>query len=89
MLRDAAKAMRSADAAPVIAAGQKLMRQFDHPIDFIWASECPHFPLSSARQYAAQLKRAYVQTIADAYSFLPEDQPHALARAISQTMTAR
>ena len=41
------------------------------------------FPIAHARRYAAALRDARVVEIADSYSFVPEDQPAALARAVA------
>ncbi|HSZ75339.1 MAG TPA: alpha/beta hydrolase [Rhizomicrobium sp.] len=83
ILRDAAKAMRSASETYVQAAGQKLIAGFDKPVLFLWSPEDKFFPLESARRYAGELARARVELIEDAYSFTPEDQPEILARHIA------
>ncbi|MEO6027545.1 MAG: hypothetical protein ABIR79_11820 [Candidatus Binatia bacterium] len=41
------------------------------------------FPIAHAERYAAALADARVVTIADAYSFVAEDQPAAVAAAIT------
>ena len=82
VLRDTAKAMSSADSAPVHAAGARLIERFDGPVLFAWGPEDQVFPIAHAQRYADALTRAEVVPIPDAYSFTPEDQPGALAEAI-------
>ena len=82
VLRDTAKAMSSADAAPVHAAGAQLIERFDRPVLLAWGPEDQVFPIAHAERYAAALPRAELVPIPDAYSFTPEDQPGALADAI-------
>jgi pimeloyl-ACP methyl ester carboxylesterase len=83
ILRDAAKAMRSASETYVQAAGQTLIADFDRPVLFLWSPEDKFFPLESARRYAGELAHARVELIEDAYSFTPEDQPEILARKLA------
>jgi pimeloyl-ACP methyl ester carboxylesterase len=82
VLRDTAKAMSSADSAPVHAAGARLIERFDRPVLLAWSPEDQVFPIAHAERYAAALPRAEIVPIPDAYSFTPEDQPGALAAAI-------
>ncbi len=83
ILRDAAKAMRSASETYVQAAGRTLIEGFNKPVLFLWSPEDKFFPLESARRYAGELAHARVELIEDAYSFTPEDQPEILARHIA------
>ena len=84
VLRDTAKVMSSASSAPVHAAGRSLIGGFERPLLFAWGSEDRVFPLANAERYAAALADGRVTTIADAYSFTPEDQPGPLAAAIAE-----
>ncbi|MEW6737461.1 MAG: alpha/beta hydrolase [Acidobacteriota bacterium] len=86
ILRDAHKVISSASERYIQWAGDKLISGFEHPVLFIWSSEDNFFPLKNAQQYAAALKNATVETVADAYSFTPEDQPASLVEIISAFM---
>lgn len=83
VLRDTAKAMASAEPAPVHAAGRELIARFREPVLLAWSAEDPVFPLAHARRYAAELQDAHLVELPDAYSFTPEDQPALLAEAIA------
>jgi pimeloyl-ACP methyl ester carboxylesterase len=84
VLRDTAKVMSSANSAPVHAAGERLMAEFERPVLFAWGTEDQVFSIAHAQRYAEQLRDGSVEPIADAYSFTPEDQPAALAGAIAR-----
>jgi pimeloyl-ACP methyl ester carboxylesterase len=83
ILRDVGKAMRSAASAPVHAAGRRLVAELRKPVLFAWGVDDPVFPLAHAERYAAALTDARVVRIADAYSFVAEDQPAAVAAALA------
>ncbi len=84
ILRDTAKVMAAACSPPVHAAGEALIAGFARPVMFAWSPEDRVFDPEHARRYAAALADARVVLIEDAYSFTPEDQPDALARAIGE-----
>ena len=88
VLRDTAKAMASADAAPIHAAGRALIERSATPTLLAWSREDPVFPLANAERYAAALPDARLVTLQDSYSFTPEDQPAALADAIVAFVSA-
>ena len=83
VLRDTAKAMAGASTAAVHRAGATLTRDWQRPALFVWSAEDPVFPIEHARRYAAALPAAELVEIDDSYSFTPEDQPAAVAAAIS------
>jgi pimeloyl-ACP methyl ester carboxylesterase len=83
VLRDTAKVFSSARSAPVHAAGLKLIESFDRPVLLAWSPEDQVFAPANASRYAEALPDGRVELISDAYSFTPEDQPAALAQAIS------
>jgi len=84
ILRDTAKVMASACSPPVHAAGRTLIASFERPVLFAWSPEDRVFDPAHAERYAQALADARVVLIEDAYSFTPEDQPAALARAIGE-----
>ncbi|HSS32560.1 MAG TPA: alpha/beta hydrolase [Solirubrobacterales bacterium] len=83
VLRDTAKAMAGASTAAVHRAGATLTRDWQRPTLLVWSAEDPVFPIEHARRYAAALPAAELVEIDDSYSFTPEDQPAAVAAAIS------
>jgi len=83
ILRDTAKAMAGASTEAVRRAGAALVESRQRPTLLVWSEEDPVFPLEHARRYAAALPDAELVEIEDSYSFTPEDQPAALAAAIS------
>lgn len=83
ILRDTAKVMSSARSAPVHEAGARLIESFERPVLLAWSPEDQVFDPSNARRYADALPNARLELVDDAYSFTPEDQPAALARAIA------
>jgi pimeloyl-ACP methyl ester carboxylesterase len=87
VLRDTAKAMASADSAPVHAAGRALIAGFHKPALLAWSAEDPVFPIAHARRYAAALPTAELVVLPDSRSWTPEDQPAALAAAIAAFAT--
>jgi pimeloyl-ACP methyl ester carboxylesterase len=62
-----------------LAAASRL-GAFTRPVLLAWAREEKLFPLSLARRLAAVLPDARLELIDDSYTFVPEDQPQALAR---------
>jgi pimeloyl-ACP methyl ester carboxylesterase len=82
VLRDVAKAMASTSTAPVRAAGEHLISSSDLPVQLIWSREDEVFPIAHAERYASALKRGEMVRIDDAFSFTPEDNPDAVAKAI-------
>jgi pimeloyl-ACP methyl ester carboxylesterase len=88
VLRDTAKVMSSAASAVVHAAGERLIETFKRPVLFAWGDEDRVFPLAHARRYAEALPDGHLATIADAYSFTPEDQPEALADTLASFLAA-
>jgi pimeloyl-ACP methyl ester carboxylesterase len=62
-----------------LAAASRL-GSFTRPVLLAWAREDKLFPLALARRLAAALPDARLELIDDSYTFVPEDQPQALAR---------
>lgn len=83
ILRDTSKVMAAAVSLPVHEAGRRLIETLAIPVLFAWSPEDRVFPIENARRYAAALSQARVESIEDAYSFTPEDQPERLAAAIA------
>ncbi len=64
-----------------LAAATRL-GDFDRPVLLAWAREEKLFPVSLARRLAEVLPDARLELIDDSYTFVPEDQPQALARLV-------
>lgn len=84
VLRDVAKAMATATTEPVRAAGEQLTAEGGPPTLLIWSEEDEVFPIANAERYAAGLADARLVRIRDSFSFTPEDQPDAVAKAIAE-----
>lgn len=81
--RDLTKYLRSYKKGDMLAAAERL-RSFDRPALVIWAKEDRVMPPEHGRRLAEILPNGRLIEIADSYTFIPEDQPGELARAIRQ-----
>jgi pimeloyl-ACP methyl ester carboxylesterase len=57
---------------------------FDRPVLLAWSAEDRFFKIAFAERLAAVFPDARVEPVADAFTFLPEDQPDVLARLIAE-----
>jgi pimeloyl-ACP methyl ester carboxylesterase len=80
--RDVRKYLRAADPRYTLDAAERLTR-FGKPVLLAWGAEDKLIPLDYARRLAEQLPTARLEVIADARTFVPEDQPKALADVIA------
>jgi pimeloyl-ACP methyl ester carboxylesterase len=81
--RDVTKVLRGVDKRHTLAAAEKL-GSFDRPVLLAWAADDKFFPLTDAQKLAEILPNARLVTVADSYSFVPEDQPGELVRLIEE-----
>ncbi len=65
------------DAAPVI-------RAFDRPVLVIWGEACHFFPMTLARRLAADFPQATLIPVPGAGTWVPVDEPAAVADAIAR-----
>jgi pimeloyl-ACP methyl ester carboxylesterase len=79
--RDTAKFTAGMNKRYTLEAAEKLA-SFDRPTLFAWAPEDRIFKLSYAERLAETIPNAKIQTIADAKTFVPLDQPQRLAETI-------
>ena len=79
--RDARKVLVGVHKRHTLAAAEKL-RSYDKPVLLAWAGDDKFFPLDDARRLASILPVGRLVTIADSYSFVPEDQPDELAQTM-------
>ncbi|MDQ0465459.1 pimeloyl-ACP methyl ester carboxylesterase [Caulobacter ginsengisoli] len=83
VLADVQAAIALATTEAIDAASAQVVASFERPVALIWPADDQVFPEGLARAYAAALKDGRFETIADARSFTPEDQPEALADRIA------
>jgi pimeloyl-ACP methyl ester carboxylesterase len=79
--RDTAKVTAGMNKRYTLEAAEKLAR-FDRPVLFAWAPEDALFKLSDAERLAEVIPNARIETIEDAKTFVPLDQPRRLAERI-------
>ena len=79
--RDLAKVFATVDARYTLEAAEKL-RGFDKPVLLAWGGDDKLFPLEYAERFAREVPDGRVEVIPDSYTFVPQDQPEALAEAI-------
>jgi pimeloyl-ACP methyl ester carboxylesterase len=84
--RDARKVVRDVGGAHHRLAAERLIGEWDRPVEFVWAAEDRVFPIDDARIYAAALPDARVAAIADSYTYVAEDNPAGMADALTATL---
>jgi pimeloyl-ACP methyl ester carboxylesterase len=83
--RDLAKYLRASAKDPdVLVAAAEGLRGFERPALVAWAAEDRVMPPAHGRRLAELLPHGQLLEIPDSYTLIPEDQPAALARAVSQ-----
>ena len=65
-------------------AAAEALPGFDRPALLLWAREDRVFPPSDAYRLAALLPDARLELIDDSRTYIPEDQPHRLADALTR-----
>jgi pimeloyl-ACP methyl ester carboxylesterase len=86
--RDAAKFTAGMNKRYTLEAAERLA-DFDRPTLFAWAPEDRFFKLSYAQRLAETIPDATIETIADAKTFVPLDQPARLAELIGAFVGAQ
>jgi pimeloyl-ACP methyl ester carboxylesterase len=81
VFRDVRALLRTIDPRYTLEAAQRLA-DFDRPVLLAWAPGERFFPYAHARRLADILPDARVEAVQDARTFLPFDQPAALAQLI-------
>jgi pimeloyl-ACP methyl ester carboxylesterase len=67
---------------PALIAASEALPSFDRPVLVVWATEDRVMPLEHGRRLAEDFPQGRLVEIADSYTLIPEDQPHALAATI-------
>ncbi len=80
--RDTTAFLRGIDKRDTLAAAERF-GDFERPVLIAWSAEDKVFPLRYAERMAAAFPHARLETIADARTFSPEDQPARLAELIA------
>ena len=62
---------------------------FDRPVLLVWGEECGFFPVAHARRLASDFPRATLVTVPGAKTWVPVDNPSAVAGAIAEFVPAR
>ena len=85
---DARKLTAGMNKHHTLAAAQG-MRTFERPLRLAWASEDRFFRLADAERLAAMVADSRIETIADAKTFVPLDQPARVAELIAEFIADR
>ena len=85
--RDFRAYLRAVDNRYTLDAAERL-KAFHKPVLLAWAEEDKLFPLEYPRRMAEELPNARLELIPDSYTFVPEDQPRALADLIDRFIGA-
>lgn len=80
---DLRRVLLGIDKKHTLAAAEQLPG-FRKPVLLAWATEDRVFPMRYAQRLAETFPNAELLEIADSYTFVPEDQPAALATAVAQ-----
>jgi pimeloyl-ACP methyl ester carboxylesterase len=81
--RDAAKFTGGVHKRHTLEAAERL-RSFERPVRFMWAPEDRFFKLAKAQQLAAMVPDSRIETVDDAKTFVPLDQPQRVAELIAE-----
>jgi pimeloyl-ACP methyl ester carboxylesterase len=63
--------------------------RFDRPVLLVWGEECGFFPMSHARRLASDFPRATLVSVPGAKTWVPVDNPAAVAGAIAEFVPAQ
>ncbi len=81
--RDLATFLRAIDYRETVAAAERL-RAFQQPVLLLWPRGAPYFPFAHAQRWSEIFPHAQLIEVSDSYTFVSEDQPELVARAIAQ-----
>jgi pimeloyl-ACP methyl ester carboxylesterase len=85
--RDARRFVAGVHKRYTLAAAQRF-GEFGKPVLVAWAREDKIFPLSIAHRLVDAFPAATLELVDDSYTFIPEDQPQALARLVLDFLDA-
>jgi pimeloyl-ACP methyl ester carboxylesterase len=81
--RDIRRMLRAVDNRYTFDAAERL-REFDRPALVLWAEEDKIFPREHGRRLAELLPQGEFETVAGCRTFIPEEQPAALANRLRE-----
>jgi pimeloyl-ACP methyl ester carboxylesterase len=84
--RDTRKVMRGLDRRHTLAVAERL-DGFDGPVLLAWGGDDELFPRSLAERLAGRFRRAQLEIVDDARTFVPEDHPRQLGVLIERFIT--
>jgi pimeloyl-ACP methyl ester carboxylesterase len=87
VMRDTKKATAGMSKRHTLAAAEKL-RGSDIPLLLLWSRGDKFFPISYAERLAGEVPNARIVEVADAGTFVPLDQPEAVAEGIASFVAA-
>jgi pimeloyl-ACP methyl ester carboxylesterase len=67
----------------------KAIPQFDRPVLLIWGDSCNFFPVTDAQRLASEFPRATLVAVPGAKTWVPVDNPAAVADAIAEFVPAQ
>ena len=79
--------LRAIDANDTIRAAE-ILQGYDRPVLLLWTRNNRFFPWSHAQRWTQILADASIVEIDDAYTFVPVDQPEAVAREMAKFITS-
>ena len=85
--RDVVKVLRGISNRYTLDAAQRL-RDLEKPVLIAWAPEDKFFKLANARRLAAEIPGARLELIEDSLTFVPLDQPQAVADLVAEFVGA-
>lgn len=84
--RDAAKFLRGVHKRDTLAAAEHFP-QFQKPVLLVWGEDDKRvFPIKYAERLAREFPNAKLVKVPDSYTFVPVDQPKALAQALADEL---
>jgi len=84
---DLVAAMAGCRPQLMLDAAREIPR-FDRPVLLVWGTECGFFPLAHAERLAADFPRATLITVPGARTWVPVDNPAAVATALADFVPA-
>jgi pimeloyl-ACP methyl ester carboxylesterase len=79
--RDVRRMLRAVDKRFTLDAAERLFA-FDRPALVLWAEDDKIFPIDHGRRLAALLPQGQFEIVANCRTFIPEEQPEALANRL-------
>jgi pimeloyl-ACP methyl ester carboxylesterase len=72
----------------LLTGAAEAIPRFDRPVLLVWGEECRFFPMAHARRLASDFPRATLVPVPGARTWVPIDNPVAVAGAIAEFVPA-